>query len=469
MPRVRVSEGNNIAMQFQEMKPSMETSSTSEIENDTTIAALIEGLRLDSPEEAHALFTRGRSALEAAGVLEAIAAWLKQVNTQNHDGVLLTSALVRFLSDGDDVDERIAELDRLRSETREGRFDASNELQRELEYRRFWTEANSQRHWPKERVEQRALFDSLEILPPQEKNRVCTLTDEDAHEARRAALEVKGLLDFLREFRSNTDRPITVFGNDRYGRIFLVELLEPYLSATEFDLLYDRIPSHSSMRLTVPHYVDRFYRSGFAPPTIKHLNTHLPHIVAVDVCSPRATENYTKMPRGLRDLVNWFMVFNYIRSGGDRSQYEKDSGLPSANLAELEKWWQFEIVRRRIKQWIDPGPTYSISHWAPELMDEVNMGDLIVPAKPVVFGDQPQVVVANPGLYRTEGDDLIELLRTTHPYHFNDPEKRVSETIVPGFGDHGFETRVDGFTTDEYVLAIQQNIGAELRQIAGDP
>jgi hypothetical protein len=447
----------------------MGTSSTSEIENDTTIAALIEGLRLDSPEEAHALFTRGRSAVEAAGVLEAIAAWLKQVNTQNHDGVLLTSALVRFLSDGDDVNERIAELDRLRSETREGRFDASKELQRELEYRRFWTEALGHPEWPKEQSEQRTLFDSLEVLPPQEKDRVCTLTDEDAHEARRSALEAKGLLDFLREFRSKTNRPITVFGNDRYGRIFLVEPLEPYLPPAQFDLLYDRVPSHASMRLTVPNYVDRFHRSGFAPTTIKDLNTRMPHIVAVDVCSPRATESYTKMPRGLRDLVNWFMVFNYIRAGGDRSRYEKESGLPSSNLAELEKWWQFEVVRRRLVQWIDPGSTYSISHWAPELMEEVIMGDLVVPAKPLTSWDEPQVVVANPGLYRTEGDDLTELLLTTHPYHFNDPEKTVAETIVPGFGNHGFETRVDGFTTDEYVQAIQESIGVELRQLAGNP
>ena len=435
----------------------------------TRIADLIEGFRLDSPEEARALFIAGRSIDQAVGVLEAIAAWLKQVNTQNHDGVTLTPALVRFLAEGSDVDARITELARLRNETRAGRFEVSNQLQRELEYRRFWTETLRHREWPKEQPQQRALFDSLEVLPPQEKDRVCTLTDEDAHEAKRAALEAAGLLDFLREFRGSTRRPITVFGNDRYGRIYLVEPLEPYLSPTEFDVLYERVPSHSSMRLTVPHYVERFHRSGFGPTVVKHVNAHMPHIVAADVCSPRATESYTKMPRGLRDLVNWFMVFNYIRSGGDRTQYEVQSGLPPANLAELEKWWQFEVVRRKIKSWVDPGPTYSISHWAPELMNEVIMGDLIVPAKPVVFGDEPQVIVANPGLYRTEGDDLSELLRTTHPYHFNDPEKQVCETIVPGFGEFGFETRVDGFTTDEYVEAIQDQIGLELRQLAGDP
>lgn len=433
------------------------------------IAGTAQGLRLDLSAEDLELFTRGRSTEQVLGMLETVAAWLKEVNTQNHDGVMLTPALARFLSADGDVEARLAELARLRRETREGRFDAANELQRELEYKRFWSEARRHRDWPQEGDEQRARFDTLEILPPPEHDQVCALTEEDAHEAKRAAYEAKGLLDFLREFRAHTERPITVFGNDRYGRIYLVEPLEPYLRAEGFDMLCERVPSHESMRLTVPYFSDRFHRSGFAPEYIKHLSAHMPHVVLADVCSPRATESYTKMPRGLRDVVNWFMVFNHIRSGGDRTRYESDSGLPPSNIAELEKWWEFEVVRRRIKQWIEPGPTYAIAHWAPELMAEVLMGELAVPAKPVVFGDDPQVVVTNPGFYRTAGDDLSPMLRTTHPYHFNDPEKRVAATVVPGFGEHGFETRVHGFTTDEYVVAVQAQIGVELRQMVGEP
>ena len=90
------------------------------------------------------------------------------------------------------------------------------------------------------------------------------------------------------------------------------------------------------------------------------------------------------------------------------------------------------------------------------------MGDLVVPRSPAVLGDEPQVILANPAFYRTTGDDLSQMLRETHPYYFNDPEKRIREEIVPGFGEHGFETRVRGFTTDEYVAAVQQQIGLEL-------
>ena len=428
----------------------------------------VQDLRLKLLPDQLELFIAGRAEAETLRQLQAIASWLGKVNTQNHDGVMLTPALVRFLAEGEGVEGRLAELSRLRAETREGRFDAGNELQRELEYKRFWSEARNHRDWPQEEEGQRSLFNKLAPLPPQEKDLVCALSDEDAHEVKRAALEAVGLFEFLREFRANTSRPITVFGNDRYGRIYLVEPLEPYLG-DQFEVLYERVPSHGSMRLTVPDYAERFHRSGFAPQVIERISAQMPHMVLVDVCSPRATESYTKMPRGLRDLVNWFMVFNHIRSGGDRSSYENKSGLPPSNIAELEKWWEFEVVRRRIGQWIEPGATYAISHWGPELMEEVLMGDLVVPAKPAVFGDDPQAVVANPGLYRTEGEDLSDVLRTTTPYHFNDPEKRVAETIVPGFGEHGFETRVSGFTTDEYVRAVQDQMAVELGAMLGNP
>ena len=159
------------------------------------------------------------------------------------------------------------------------------------------------------------------------------------------------------------------------------------------------------------------------------------------------------------------MAFNHIRSQGDCSRYESESGFPSYQVAELVKWWEFEVVTRRIRPWIEPGATYGISHWAPELREEVLLGGSVVPRKPVLFGDAPQVIAANPAIYRTKGDDLPQLLRMTQPYFFNDPEKRFKEEILPGLGEHGFETRVGGFTTDEYVAAVQTQIALELKSL----
>ena len=71
-------------------------------------------------------------------------------------------------------------------------------------------------------------------------------------------------------------------------------------------------------------------------------------------------------------------------------------------------------------------------------------------------------MLANPAIYRTEGDDLPEPLKGTRPYYFNDPEYRVREKIVPGFGAHGFETQIVGPTTDEYVIAARLQIEKEI-------
>ena len=82
------------------------------------------------------------------------------------------------------------------------------------------------------------------------------------------------------------------------------------------------------------------------------------------------------------------------------------------------------------------------------------MGDLAFPGgrphprrTPSYFGQSRSV--------SHRGADLPEFMRRTQPYYFNDPEKRIREEIVPGFGTHGFETRVRGCTTDQYVAAVQ--------------
>ena len=433
----------------------------------TDLVSVVERLALDLTLDQIAPFIRNHAKDAVNQRFEKLAAWLAEVNSQNHDGVMLTPVITNYLSKDSDFDDLLNELEHLREETRNGRFDITNPLQKELEFRRYVSEANRQRDWPKAPEAQRAAFDALPILPPPHESEF-QLTEQDRIEARRAAYEAKRFLEFLREFRSQTNRPIVVVGNERYGRHWVVEPLEAYLKG-QFEVRYDRVPSHGSMRLTVPHYLERFQRNGFPPEFMKQLNGQMPHIVIVDECSPSRTKHYTKFPRGVRDLVNWFMVFNDIRAEGDGSKYEPDSTLPAHHFPELKKWHEFVLVRRRMREWVTPGPTYKIAHWAPELKQQVLMGDMVIPRMPPdVGGEQPQVILANPAIYRTEGDNLPTALKGTHPYYFNDPEKRVKEEVVPGFGAHGFETRVKGSTTDEYVAAAQKQIRAELAAMLVD-
>jgi len=393
--------------------------------------------------------------------MQAVAEWLSRVNVQNHDGVRITPVLSALLTQTEDAEGTIGHLDGLREKTRHGQFDAGNELMRELEYHRFVSECGRQRDWPDEPDEQRALFDSLTVHQEQHDD-PAILTDEDVRETRRAAYEAVELLKFLRKFKAGTSRPVVVFGNERYGRDWVVQPLEPYLR-DDFDIRYWRVQSHSSMRLTVPHWIGRWNRSGFPPEFWAEMSETQPHIFVVDECSPRRTEHYSKYARGVRDLVNWFMVFNDIRAQGDGSLYEAESTLPAHHFPELRKWHEYVVTKRDMQHYVGPGATYGIRHWAPELKPEVLMGDMVVPSRPAeVSVDDPTVVLANPAIYRTEGNDLPEPLRGTRPYYFNDPEYRVREKIVPGFGAHGFETRVVGPTTDEYVIAARLQIEKEI-------
>ena len=47
------------------------------------------------------------------------------------------------------------------------------------------------------------------------------------------------------------------------------------------------------------------------------------------------------------------------------------------------------------------------------------------------------VILANPIIYRTEGEDLPDALRGTTPRYFDDPEAHAEDSIVFGFGSHG--------------------------------
>ena len=252
------------------------------------------------------------------------------------------------------------------------------------------------------------------------------------------------------------------------GGTGVVQPLERYLK-DDFDVRYWRVQSHHSMRLTVPHWEGRWNRSGFPPDFWVELSESQPHVVVVDECSPRRTEHYSKLARGVRDILNWFMVFNDIRAEGDGSVYEAESTLPAHHFPELRKWHEYVVTRREMRHYVRPGPTYRVRHWSPELKPEVLMGDMVVASRPPEMGeDTPTVVLANPAIYRTEGDDLPGPLRGTRPYYFNDPEFRVRERIVPGFGPHGFETRVEGPTTDEYVVAARLQIGRDIARLLGE-
>ena len=422
------------------------------------------GLRIDIDQIQAFLtpFLHHNSIDEILRRLDRLGQWMTQFEGRNYEGVMFTPVVTRYLAEHLDFDAALAEFDRLRAETLEGRFRLDNELQRDLEFLRFAHLSANLNGGRRGGDEQYAAFKALPMLPPPCQETV-ELSEQHLAQAKRYGYQAACFLQFLRHFRDRTSRPIVVVGNDRYGRQWVVEPLQDYLK-DDFTLRYDRVRSHSSFRLRVPHEVESKARAGFPQDFVRELSEEMPHVVIVDARNPVRGPGMMKMSRGARDYVNWFMVFNDIRAEGDISKYEHDGAVP--HLSELKKWYEFDVVRRLIKPWVKPGPTYKITHWAPELKEYVMLGDFPMRAAySDPTDDKPQVVMSNADIYRTEGDDIYETLRGTEPYYFDGPEKYVKETVEFGFGEYGLETRVKGPTTDEFVARVQKEITAEVGRL----
>ncbi len=422
------------------------------------------GLRVDIDQIQTFLtpFLHHNSIDEILRRLDRLGQWMTQFEGRNYEGVMFTPVVTRYLAEHSDFEAALAEFDRLRAETLEGQFRLDNELQRDLEFIRFAHLEANLNGGRRGSDEQYTTFKVLPVLLPPCQETV-KLSEQHLAQAKRYGYQAACFLQFLRHFKDRTPRTTVVVGNDRYGRQWVVEPLQDYLK-DDFTLRCDRVRSHSSFRLRVPHEVEGKARAGFPQDFVRELSEKMPHVVIVDARNPVRGSGMMKMSRGARDYVNWFMAFNDIRAEGDSSKYEHDGAIP--HLSELRKWYEFDVVRRLIKPWVKPGPTYKITHWAPELKEYVMLGDFAMRAVyPDPTDDKPQVVISNADIYKTEGDDIYETLRGTQPYYFDGPERYVKETVEFGFGEYGLETRVKGPTTDEFVARVQQEIAAEVGRL----
>jgi hypothetical protein len=448
-------------------------------------------------------FSQGHSRDEVARRLKGLSAWLIAVNAYNHDGVTITPGIAGFLSQEREIDALLGELDQLREQTRNGRFSLDNELQRDLEFRRFSSEYDRFLGRGKPPEELYSLFTALDELPPLERGRV-VLSDQRLIDARRAAYESALFLEWLREFRSHTSRPIVVIANDKaqmggggYGRQWVVEPIEDYLR-DDFAVRYDRVTSHAKMRLSVP--------AAFPKSFVRELCDQMPNIVIADggrvvgEHEPRAKMDghMVRFSRTEHGYANWFLVFNYLRARGDLSRYQSDTLFPASELDELRKWHEFVIVREQIEEWVTPGPTYKMALWGPEPTEHGLMGETKVVWPEVAFeGDTPLVVFANPIVYQSKAsvpgikvgatdDRLAGVLRDSEPFALNELDIEVEQrdiesagtalihwgavmenlaTTVFGFGAHGFEMQTAGPSVEMYVAAIQRHIRAEVDRL----
>ena len=204
-----------------------------DIPNAVEVALLIESIdvRLDL-EFARPLLAL--PPLEASHRLSRLKDWIGRFYM--HD-VIVTPVLAEFLARPGDFEAKLTHLDSLADATGRGEFDASDPLQRDLEYQKYSHEYHrlygTNRKLPYVNEPPSALyrkFVEFPVLDHEHRDEACL--DDHLLEIRRAGYEAAGFLRFLRRFRAGTSRPIVVVGNNRYGRQWVVEPLEEPHSAT---------------------------------------------------------------------------------------------------------------------------------------------------------------------------------------------------------------------------------------------
>lgn len=412
---------------------------------------------------------------EASYRLKLLKQWLGRGNV---DDVTITPLLAGYLAQPGDFQAKLDELDRLSGETRNGRFHSENHVQRDLEYRKFSHTysrlCGTNRRLPYVNEPQEVLYRRFVDLPEldHEHPETWRLCGQHLHEAGRIAYEAVLFLRFLMRFREGTSRPIVVVGNNRYGRQWIVEPLEEFL-VDGFTLRYDGVPSHTSMRLTVP-WARNFELSAdntgpwtpdaFPMEFVRQMDLDMPHIVVADGKSPQGYDGSVMLSRAAKIYANWVVAFNDVRAAGRRSVYEDESSLPGDHLCELAHWFEFVRLRRQLAEWVRPGSTYNVGLWSPRPTEMAELGEIHVPYKPPQLDtDRPQFVLANPIVY--DAGALPDGLRDTSPYYFDGPEKHVQEEIVFGFGSYGFQPAVRGTMTATFVAAVQRAMKEEVARM----
>ncbi len=438
--------------------------------NAVDVALEMESLKLSIDAEAMGPFLN-LSGGEASYRLKRLKEWLGGAYVE----VIITPVLAEFLAGPGGFEEKLAELDRLIEETRNGRFRSDNPVQRDLEYWKFSHEYSRvygvNRRLPYVNEPFQVLYRKFVEMPElrHEHEETWRLDGRHLHEVKRAAYEAFLFLRFLLRFRDGTSRPIVVVGNNRYGRQWVVEPLENLLGDS-FTLRYDGVPSHTSMRLTVAwarnvewsaDNTGPWTPDAFPMEFVREMDRGMPHVVVADGKSTHGYDGNMMQSRAAKIYANWVAAFNDVRAQGRRSDYERESCLPAGHLREIAHWYEFVRLRRQLAEWVAPGATYRVGLWAPHPTETAQLGEIRVPyTPPVLDTDRPQFVLANPIVY--DSASLPEPLRDTTPYYFDGPERYVQEEIVFGFGPYGFQPAIKGAMTATFVAAVQRAIEAEV-------
>lgn len=333
------------------------------------------------------------------------------------NSIFPTESIIAFLKEKGQ--EGIKELIKLKEKTKRGEFDPSNLLQRDLEYISYLTLSGRE-------GDSYESFSKTQFI--EDGKEVSILDSRDIVEARAAAFEAARVYWIIRE-RVDMRRKVFVLGNNRYGKLFVIDPLRQELELlSDLDLI-DRVGSKY-----VRSHTGKDMKRGsqiFSDNNIRKIASETPDIIVVDGTGNNIRDvDGEKIPRfssAMMGFYNWVKEFN----GG-----------------------AFDVKPRK---------PYEITFKSFIESDKVILGDEIISPQQNSSND-PQVIIINATINPDNFPQFPQDLKDHEAGYFDDPEDNVKGRKRLVFTKNGLEEK-DKSDEVEYTHAVQGLIEKSLLEM----
>lgn len=313
-----------------------------------------------------------------------------------------TEQLVQYLQD--QQNQAWIEIDRLLEETRRGRFNPQNPIQKDLEFINYIKKASN--------IGVKADYGSfISCKYDDSETRLPALSADELMEARAAAYEAALFAWFVAE-RVSMGRRVMVVGNERYGKLFVTEPLRPFLEKLGIEVTSCYVHSGTE---SAEHELNLLKEQV--------MESNPENLIIVDgTVTPLLGKDY-RFPRSMCDYREWV----------------KDLG---------------KVDQRK----------YKITHYLPKPTKKIVLGndtpELFIKPDDSTF----QVILANPVIAPGRFRALSEELKEHSPAYFDDPNHKAGTKNEIVFGPYGIRVLTERHVED-FTKVVQYEISQALPEM----
>lgn len=360
-------------------------------------------------------------------------------------GIFPTPELARFVQEHGAV--AFEELDRLAKETSNGKYDSRNPIQRDLEYTKYVGLIKDDELATYKNFLKIPFDPDLDNLP--------TLDLNDSMEARAAALEAARVFWIVKE-RVDAGRSVLVVGNERYGKLFVVDPLKIELDSLGVKTVSSYLRSGTG---------DKEYDKTFDEETLEYIAHEQPDIIVVDGTSSLGNQERARYSRAMRGFYNWSRVFNAGAEGFD----PEDSPEFNPTIPRDEKYWN---LRNRVAG-LNPTSPYILRFRSAYTTDQVLIGDIPIDIK--ADKGTPQLIIVNSTTEPKQIKNFPPELSEHKPAYYDDLDTKTSRgkklLILTEKGLQEADTHPGSLP--RYISAVQKAINEAIPEMimsrASDP